>query len=161
MEGRMKVKEICTPGVRTCRRGSTLAEVASIMWESDCGAVPIVDHEGKPCGIITDRDVCMALGTQDRFASSTMVQDVVGRTTFACSSEDDIERALEIMGREQVRRLPVMDGDGRVIGILSLNDVILGVDLLSGRGRPDPLVRKVLATIRDVNVHRGEAVPAS
>ena len=66
----MKVRDLMTSRVRTCRPSTSLADVVSEMWEGDCGVLPVVNDEGRVIGMITDRDICIALATRDRFARS-------------------------------------------------------------------------------------------
>ena len=121
----MKVREIMTGEVGSCGLETNLAAAARIMWEKDCGAVPVLDSQGQVIGIITDRDICMALTTRNYLASGITVGDVISGMVKACAPDDDVNTALQTMQREQVRRLPVVDGEGKLVGILALNDVIL------------------------------------
>ncbi|HEX7996931.1 MAG TPA: CBS domain-containing protein [Pyrinomonadaceae bacterium] len=121
----MKVREIMTIDVGSCGLETNLAAAARIMWDKDCGSVPVIDSEGRVIGIITDRDICMALTTRNNLASEVTVGDVVNGTVTSCAAGEDVSVALKKMQEEQLRRLPVVDGEGRLVGILSLNDVIL------------------------------------
>lgn len=122
----MKVQEIMTRDVGYCGPKASLADVAKLMWDKDCGVVPVVDAERKVIAMLTDRDICMALATRNRLASELTVGEVTGSTAVhACSPEDDAEDALEMMAREKLRRLPVIFEDGTLAGILSLNDMLL------------------------------------
>ncbi|HEX8178205.1 MAG TPA: CBS domain-containing protein [Pyrinomonadaceae bacterium] len=120
----MKVQEIMTTDVRTCGPEATLAAAATIMWDNDCGAVPLVTSTGTCVGMITDRDICMALATQNRLASELTVGVVSAGKVVSCRADADIGTALELMKREQLRRLPVINGDGQLVGILSISDII-------------------------------------
>jgi CBS domain-containing protein len=95
------------------------------MWEGDCGILPIVDPSNKVVGVITDRDICMAVATKFRPAAQISAREVSSDKLFTCRPEDDVKRALEIMRTETVRRLPVVDSEGKLQGILSLNDLAL------------------------------------
>lgn len=121
----MKVREIMTGEVGSCGLETNLAAVARIMWEKDCGSVPVLDHEGRVIGIVTDRDICMALTTRNNLASELTVGDVVAGTIKTCAPDDDVSAALKTMRNDQLRRLPVVDSEGKLAGMLSLNDVIL------------------------------------
>src|SRR4029078_6267794 len=94
------------------------------MWEQDCGVVPVVKSDGKVSGMITDRDICVALATRGQTADRIAVHDVIAGTAYTCSLEDDAIVALKTMKSQRVRRLPVGDAEGRLKGILSLNDVV-------------------------------------
>jgi len=95
------------------------------MWETDCGCVPIVEkEEGGPrvIGMITDRDICMAGYTQGRPLSAIRVDSAMAKQLHTCRPTDSIEEALNILRTHQVRRLPVVDNGGRLVGMLSLAD---------------------------------------
>ncbi len=121
----MKVQDIMTANVESCDPQSDLAAAAIIMWKRDCGSVPVVDNERKVVGMITDRDICMAAATKDRAPAEIAVSEVINNTARTCQPETDIREALRIIGQEQVRRLPVVDREGRLQGILSLSDIVL------------------------------------
>jgi CBS domain-containing protein len=150
----MKVREIMTIDVGSCGLETNLAAAARIMWDKDCGSVPVVDSEGRAIGIITDRDICMALTTRNNLASEVTVGDVVNGTVTSCAAGDDISVALKKMQDEQLRRLPVVDGEGRLVGILSLNDVILH----SRRGKSKKGAHvshgEVMNTLKALSQHR-------
>ena len=120
----MQVKDIMTRNPISCRVDNNLAEAAELLWTSNCGALPVLDEGGKVIGMITDRDICIALGTRNQLPSEVEVGQVVAWRLFGCSPEDEIHSALATMKEEKVRRLPVLN-DGGLEGILSLNDVSL------------------------------------
>lgn len=150
----MKVREIMTLDVGSCGLDTNLAAAARIMWDKDCGSVPVLDSEGRAIGIITDRDICMALATRNNLASEITVGDVVGGTVTSCAAEDDVSVALKKMRDEQLRRLPVIDGEGKLVGILSLNDVVLH----SRRGKSKKGTHvshgEVIRTLKALSQHR-------
>jgi CBS domain-containing protein len=121
----MKVREAMTPNPTTCSPESSLAGVASRMWLASCGAVPVVVGDGKVVGILTDRDICFAVSARDRPASDIRVSEVGSGTVYTCSEDDDLGDALRRMSACRVRRLPVVDVEGRLKGMLSLTDAIL------------------------------------
>ena len=120
----MKVKDLMTTDVRTCTPGTTVAEAARLMWEGDCGILPVVD-DGKLVGVVTDRDMYIALATRNKLASDITVGEVARPQVFTCGPDDDVEGALEIMRKHRVRRLPVEGFGGTVAGIVSMNDIVL------------------------------------
>jgi CBS domain-containing protein len=95
-----------------------------LMWEQDCGVLPVVKADGKVSGMITDRDICVAIATRGRTADQIAVRDVTTATICTCAPDDDAIVALQTMKSQRVRRLPVVDAEGRLKGILSLNDVV-------------------------------------
>jgi CBS domain-containing protein len=119
----MEVEKLMTSNVKTCRATESLAAAARIMWENDCGSVPVVDDEGRLIGMITDRDVCMSSYLSGCSVASLEVSNAMCKTPHACRPADPIEAAEHLMEAKQVRRLPVVDAEERVIGILSLNDI--------------------------------------
>lgn len=121
----VRVDQIMTRNVRTCRPGDALSTAAHLMWEGDCGCVPVVDAdggEGRVVGIITDRDICMAGYTQGRPLSAIRVDSAMARRVRSCRPTDSVGEALNVLRQHQIRRLPVVDNGGRLVGMLSLAD---------------------------------------
>jgi len=111
--------------VSVCAPEDNLAEVAATMWEDRCGALPVVDAEGRVISMITDRDVCIALGTRNLRASEVQVKDVAPARVFTCQERDDINFALRTMVAQNIRRLPVVDDLGKLVGVISIDDFLL------------------------------------
>ena len=120
----MKVKDIMTTDVRTCTPDITLAAAANVMWEGDCGILPVVD-EGELMGVVTDRDMYIALATRNARAAQLKVGAVASSPVATCAPEDDVHAALAVMKQARVRRLPVVGFGNTVLGLLSLNDIVL------------------------------------
>jgi len=121
----MKVADAMMRTPASCTAETNLAAAVEILWNRNCGMLPIVNGEGKVTGVITDRDICIALGTRNRRASEITVREVQPEKLFACKPDDDIRTALAIISDAKVRRLPVPDEAGKLQGILSLDDVVL------------------------------------
>ncbi len=121
----MTVKEVMTKPVATCRPETNLAEATALMWENDCGALPVLTEAGELAGIVTDRDICIALGTRNVRSSDLFVRDLLRDHTSVCKSSDDIHAALTKMREGKIRRLPVVSDDARLEGIVSMDDVVL------------------------------------
>ena len=119
----MKVKELMTKDVLCCSPNESLNRAAQLMWEGDCGVVPVVASDGKLVGVITDRDVCMAAYTKGRPLAALWVEEAMSKKVSKCSPDASLEVALSTMKDARVRRLPVVDDAGRLAGILSMNDV--------------------------------------
>ena len=121
----MKVEQLMTKDVHTCRPTDTLDVVAQILWDRDCGALPVVadDDSGRVVGMITDRDVCMAAYTQGRALKEVEVGSAMSSPVVVCAPSSLVQEALESMGSAQVRRLPVVDDANHLLGLLSLADV--------------------------------------
>ena len=119
----MKVKDVMTSNVRACFNSDNLATVAQVMWDNDCGCVPVLNEEGWLVGMLTDRDICMAAFLQAMPIGEIKVSAVMSRQLFDCTSDDDLSVAEQIMREKKVRRLPVLNKEGRLVGLLSLSDV--------------------------------------
>jgi CBS domain-containing protein len=119
----MQVKDIMTGEPRVCTPDTTVGAAAQLMWEGDCGILPVVD-DGDLVGVVTDRDMYIALATRNERASHLRVGAVATRTVVTCSPEDNVQEALATMKEARVRRLPVVGFGNAVLGILSLNDIL-------------------------------------
>lgn len=146
----ISVQTIMTREIRSCSKDEPLYRAAQVMWDLDCGVAPVVDADGKLCGIITDRDICMAAYTKGVALGSIRVEDVMTRRVQACHPNDSLERAASLMAEHQVRRLPVTDTDGRPIGLLSLSDLVASAE---GFGLEDAQ-RIVFQLLRSVSKRR-------
>ena len=121
----MQVQDIMVRDTKFCRLNNNLAAAAAIMWANDCGGLPVLDGGGKVVGMITDRDICIAAGTRNRLPSDIQVSEVAPQKIYTCAPEDDIHAALKTMQKQKVRRLPVVGKEGKLKGILCLNDIVL------------------------------------
>jgi CBS domain-containing protein len=121
----MKVEQLMTKRVATCAPGDTLNDAARIMWERDCGIVPIVEDGATPrvVGVVTDRDVCMAAYTRGQPLSQIRVRDAMSTGVASCRAGDDVHEAEQTMRRAQVHRLPVVDDANQILGVISLADI--------------------------------------
>jgi CBS domain-containing protein len=147
----MKVKDLMTREPRTCLPDTTLAAAAQLMWDGDCGILPVVD-DGELVGVITDRDMYIALATQNARASHLRVGAVASTTVATCDPEDDVHAALAKMKQARVRRLPVLGFGRTVVGILSINDILRVAG--AGRGVSD---EEVVATLQAICAHHHPA----
>ena len=120
----MRVRDLMVKTVKTCSPEMNLAAVAEQLWKAGCGVLPVVDR-GRVLGVITDRDICIALGTRNQKASDVRVRDVTLPKLFCCAPDEDIHAALNVMGAQKIRRLPVIDHRGALEGILCLDDIVL------------------------------------
>jgi CBS domain-containing protein len=119
----MRVSELMTKEVACVRSNDPCAIAAKLMWDCDCGAVPVVDETERVVGMITDRDICMATWSRDCAPSAIRTGDVMSRELYFCSPGDGVGLAENLMRSHQVRRLPVLDAERRLAGILSLADI--------------------------------------
>lgn len=129
----MKVKEVMTPNPQAIWLTESLADAAQLMWQNDCGVLPIIKDGRKVVGLITDRDVCMAAAMKEANPSGISVEEVMTGEVYAVKPEDDIALALLAMQTHKVRRLPVLNADGELEGILSMNDIILKAKEANGK----------------------------
>src|SRR5262245_36484625 len=118
----MKVKELMSVDVKSCREDADLATATKIMWDADCGIVPVVNDDRKVIGVVTDRDICVAAATRSMNPAGIRVRDVMSRTVATCTESDDARVALATIKDRRVLRLPVVDKQQRLVGVISLND---------------------------------------
>lgn len=119
----MNVERVMKRDVRACEPHDTLNRAAQLMWDNACGCVPIVGEREEPVGILTDRDICMAAYTQGRPLNEISVETSMSRKIVTCRTEDDVHKAIDLMRENAIRRMPVVDSDGRLRGIVSLDDL--------------------------------------
>jgi len=119
----MKVNDLMTRDVVHCPDCSSLNTAAQMMWEHDIGCVPIVNSEERVVGMLTDRDICMSAYLQAVLLRDTLVTSAMSKEVFSCRSEDDIAAAVKLLREKQLRRLPVVDVQGKLVGIISLGDI--------------------------------------
>jgi CBS domain-containing protein len=119
----MNVGHVMNRKVRSCRPEDTLNRAAQLMWENTCGAIPVVDAELKPVGFLTDRDICMAAYTQGKTLAELKVDAAMARKVICCAVDDDLNVAMKLMAKRGLRRLPVVGEGGKLVGILSLDDL--------------------------------------
>jgi CBS domain-containing protein len=119
----MQVRDAMTANAICCTPQTTLGAAAILMAEGRCRTLPVV-HNGKTVGMVTDRDICLALAAAQALPSELPVADVMSEALYECHEDDEIGQALETMKRHRVRRLPVLDRDGALAGVLSIDDVL-------------------------------------
>lgn len=149
----MKVQDVMTEHVISCWPDTNLAAAAAMMWENDCGVLPVIADGGKAIGIITDRDIAVALGTRNKIPSDVPVKDVMSAQLYTAAPYDDIHTALKLMRKEKVHRLPVVNNHGVLKGILSLNDVALQAMHADGKRTPELKYEDVVSTLKAVCEH--------
>lgn len=140
------IRDFMTREVHSCRIDDTLDAAAGKMWDFDIGCLPIVDDDDHPIGIVTDRDVCMAAYTQGRPLREIVVGSAMAKELFTCAPDDPVSRAEALMQRHQIRRLPVVE-EGRLAGILSMNDLARAAQVRESGGRASVSAEDVEATL--------------
>lgn len=146
----MKVQDVMTSNVKACRSEVNLAAAAGIMWDNNCGTLPVVDEAGKVVGMITDRDIAIAVATKGRLAAEIAVGEVVSGKVTACALDEDIKSALKKMGQERVRRIPVINREGIIQGILSLDDAAIHAEEHKRGQRPALSYEDVVDTYKAI-----------
>jgi len=124
----MRVDELMTKDVSFCNPATNAAVAAELMWNRDCGVLPVLEDSGRVIGIVTDRDLFIALGTQNRRAADLPVGEIMRQGPSVCAPGDDLRHALKTMAKEHIHRLLVTDESGALKGILSMDDVVLRTD---------------------------------
>ena len=145
----MKIRDLMTSDVEACRPDTDLAAVARMMWDRDCGCIPVVDAAGALRGVVTDRDICIASATRRLLPEYMPASQVMTHPVHACLPDDEVGEALGAMKQYKVRRLPVIDVNGLLKGIISINDIVLAVERGVG---PDP--KEIVSTLAAICVHR-------
>jgi CBS domain-containing protein len=140
----MRVKEIMSTHVQTCQPDTDLGTVASMMWEYDCGFIPVVGASGAVLGLVTDRDICIAASTRRLAPGHISAAQAMSETVHACFPDDSIALALASMKQFKVRRLPVIDSTGAIKGVISMNDIVRAA------GTQDLPVKDVVGTLADI-----------
>ncbi len=144
----MNVGEMMTRQVRTCGPNDSLNTVAQLMWENDCGCIPVVDGEGKAVAMITDRDICMAAYTQGQPLMNILVASAASHSIVTVIENESLGAAEALMQKHQIRRIPVVDANGKPVGLVSMNDLVRHAQRGGHRQNglsPDSIVRTLAA----------------
>jgi CBS domain-containing protein len=149
----MKVKEIMTPNAKAIWLTESLADAAKLMWENDCGVLPIIKDGRKVIGMITDRDICMAVAMRDKNPSGVSVEEVMTGKVYSVNPEDQVDHALQAMQEHKVHRLPVVNHEGELEGILSMNDIVLNAKSADGAVSESPNYGDVVKTYQAICQH--------
>ena len=132
----MTIKDLAACDVKSCSPDTDLASAAKIMWDGDCGVVPVVNEQRRVVGMVTDRDICIATATRSARPAEIQVRDVMSRELSSCHLTDDVRDVLKTMKRARVRRLPVLDNEERLAGIISLNDLVMRAECRANAAVP-------------------------
>jgi len=127
----MNVKDVMLTAPARCTPDINLGTAVEIFWNGNCGILPVVDEHERVISVITERDICIALGTRNRLPGEITVGEVVTHRAICCGSDDDVRSALTKMLRARVRRLPVVNAEGKLEGILVMDDVVAPIVLKS------------------------------
>jgi CBS domain-containing protein len=150
----MKVKNVMMGTPYYCQLDTNLGSATELMWVGNCGFLPVMGVEGKLVGVLTDRDICIALGTRNRTAGELRVGEVMSNRLFACSPDDDVHVALQTMKEGGVRRLPVTVENGTLVGVISIDDLLLRAEAMGIGKRPELSTEEVVKTYRAIDQRR-------
>ena len=135
----MKVRDVMRKTAVFCGLDTNLAAAVELMCKNGCGFLPVVGEGGNVIGVITDRDICIALGTRNQKPTEVLVKDVMlpeqytFPKLFTCTPDDDIHCVLKTMRMEKIRRVPAIDREGALMGILSMDDIVLQACARAGK----------------------------
>ena len=153
---RILVEDIMTRTPWCCGPETNLAAVTELMWIHDCGVLPVI-AEGHVLGMITDRDVAIALGTRNVTAREITAIEAATAPVIYCRENDDIHAALHLLGEARVRRLPVVNANDELVGMIGINDLILAARPMNGR-KPELDDEEVIETMRRICAHASTQV---
>ncbi len=156
----MRVETLMSKQVTACSPGDSLEQVANVMWNNDCGCLPVcasVDGGApQPVGMITDRDICMCGMFQHKPLSELHVADAMSKGIVSCGPGDSLDRAESLMREARIRRLPVLDAAGALIGLITLADIAREAARERSRAAQDVTATEVgdtLAAICEPSAH--------
>ncbi|MES2604582.1 MAG: CBS domain-containing protein [Pseudomonadota bacterium] len=154
----MNVNEAMTTPVKSAYSNTSLDAIARMMWDQNCGAIPVVEGDNQPLGIITDRDIAMAAMLNHEplwnIPASTVIQ---GQRLTCCSPQESIEMCVEKMEQHSVRRILVTDDSGALCGIVSLGDAVAFTKSADRKGQEKGAVKpeQMIDMLRKVSAHHG------
>ena len=146
----MRVREVMMGTPYYCQPETNLGSATELMWKANCGFLPVEAQDGKVIGVITDRDICIALGTRSRLPGDIKVSEVTSGKLYACAPEDDIHMALQTMKEGKVRRLPVIAKDASLVGVISMDDILLRTEPMSLGKEPELSSDEVVRAYRAI-----------
>jgi CBS domain-containing protein len=125
-----KCNEVMTKNPVCCLPDDMVMKAAELMKSQNIGSIPVIENEQteKLVGIVTDRDLALKIIAEGRDAKSTKVESVMTRKVVTCRADDDLQKALDAMAEHQLRRIPIVDNDNKVVGIIAQADVATRAD---------------------------------
>lgn len=129
----MDVTSVMTPNPATCRPDTTVRDIARMMVDNDCGEIPVVDESMRPVGVVTDRDIVVRLVSEGRDLKGAKASDCMSTPATTVSADSKLSDVIDVMQTRQIRRVPVVDADGKLCGIVAQADIALtGKDKKTG-----------------------------
>ncbi|MBI3132647.1 MAG: CBS domain-containing protein [Acidobacteria bacterium] len=150
----MIVRDICSRKGISCHLDTTLAEAAELLGDHEGEALPVVDGSNKVVGVITDRDIVLALAARKEKAARLPARDVMTAPAHGVHPDDSVALAMRYMRQYQIRRIPVVDGLGNLLGLLSMNDLILQAQEDLPGSPPSLPYGEVMETLKILIAHR-------
>ena len=118
-----QIKELMTVKPRTVKQGDSIVDAAKLMKGEDTGIAPIVDGDQRLVGVVTDRDIAIRVVAEGRDPQTTKVEEIASQNLVTIDPQQELDEALRLMAEHQVRRLPVVEEDGKLVGIVAQADV--------------------------------------
>jgi CBS domain-containing protein len=145
----MKIRQAMTPNPVTCIPSDTAQKAAQLMRDNNVGSLPVVsDHDSlRLLGMITDRDLCISFVADGLDSKSLTIERFISASPVTCREGENLDAAERAMQEHQIRRIPVIDGDGRCIGIVSQADMAL-------KDKPDKVSKTVAEVSKPENPSR-------
>jgi CBS domain-containing protein len=156
---RAPVHDAMRTRVHVCSPEDTLARAAQLMWEKDVGCLPVCGPGRKVVAMLTDRDISMSAFIQWKHLGEASVESAMSKAVRTCSPDDELGRAEDIMREGQVRRLPVVDADGVLVGLLSLGDIARYVRHHSPRANGSLAQQRLAETLAAICEPRFHSIP--
>ena len=147
----MKVRDVMMGTPYFFQPETNLGSATELMWKANCGFLPVQAPDGEVIGVITDRDICIALGTRNRLAGDVAVGEVMSGKLYSCAPDDDIHMALQTMKEGKVRRLPVIAKNVSLVGVVSMDDILLRTEPTSLGRQPELSSDEVVRAYRAIN----------
>lgn len=151
----MKVEEVMNRAVYSCKASDSLKSAAQLMWDQDLGCLPVIDDNGKGIGMVTDRDLLMCTHLSGKPLSDERVEQAMSKELHSVRMGEPVRTAETLMQGKQVRRLAVIGPEGRIVGIISVNDLALA----AGKKR-DVRPEDVVATLASISQPRPHSATA-
>lgn len=152
----MTVRELMSSPAATCAQDTALPVVARLMRDHECGCIPVVDDHGYVAGIVTDRDICVALAARGEASEPRCAGEAMTAAVHTCRPTDGVADALQVMRRFHVRRVPVVDATGQLRGVVSFDDI---ARIAGSPGAPS--AEHVAAAMADICTFRKPAADAA
>ena len=121
----MNVSSVMTPNPACCTATTPLRDVARMMLDNDCGQIPVVDESQRPIGVVTDRDIAVRVVAEGRDSNNATAADAMSMPVRTITTETSLSDCVCLMEADQIRRVPVVDANGKLAGIVSIADIAL------------------------------------